>query len=281
MDRVLSCAAGHRWNTTASSLSKVGPGLCPYCGKPAVAAKSAQPARPQASRTATPAAPAAPPPLPKPSEPAILRIAATVRPATEVAATVHAPTQAAPAASAQPVAPAMAPAASHPSPDINWAKVQVGPSLPMTVFTSTQRWHAERIGALAIYCSDGRWGNAFDEFCHRSLDIPHYDRFAVPGGPAWINQISTDSPDLYRAAHGQLEYLVRSHELDRIVLITHYACGFYHERHHLEPDACIPLQTDDVKKAAQTLRQWFKDVKIEGYLAMRNDNVLSFHQLEV
>jgi hypothetical protein len=33
------------------------------------------------------------------------------------------------------------------------------------------RWHAERIGALAVYCSDGRWGEAFDEFCHRHLQL--------------------------------------------------------------------------------------------------------------
>jgi hypothetical protein len=28
------------------------------------------------------------------------------------------------------------------------------------------------------------------------------------------------------------------------------------------------------------LRQWFKDMKVESYLAMRNANVISFHQLE-
>ena len=36
-----------------------------------------------------------------------------------------------------------------------------------------------------FYCSDGRWGEAFDEFCHAGLGLPRYDRFAVPGGPAW------------------------------------------------------------------------------------------------
>jgi len=53
-------------------------------------------------------------------------------------------------------------------------------------FTSTHPWNPERIGAMAIYCSDGRWGEAFDEFCHEGLRIPRYDRFAVPGGPLWL-----------------------------------------------------------------------------------------------
>jgi len=53
-------------------------------------------------------------------------------------------------------------------------------------FISTHPWNPERIGAMAIYCSDGRWGEAFDEFCHEGLRIPRYDRFAVPGGPLWL-----------------------------------------------------------------------------------------------
>src|SRR5216684_6371639 len=63
---------------------------------------------------------------------------------------------------------------------------ELAPDLPGPVFYCTESWHAERIGAGAIYCSDGRWGEAFDEFCHRHLQIPRYDRLAVAGGPAWL-----------------------------------------------------------------------------------------------
>src|SRR5207244_457736 len=62
----------------------------------------------------------------------------------------------------------------------------LGPRLPMAAYHALERWHPARIGAMALYCSDGRWGEAFDEFCHRHLQIPRYDRLAVPGGPAWI-----------------------------------------------------------------------------------------------
>jgi len=53
-----------------------------------------------------------------------------------------------------------------------WSSVELGPELPMAIFTSTERWIPERIGAVAIYCSDGRWGEGFDEFCHKHLQIP-------------------------------------------------------------------------------------------------------------
>src|SRR5262245_58336780 len=53
-------------------------------------------------------------------------------------------------------------------------------------FTSTEIWNPERIGAVVLYCSDGRWGEAFDEFCHGHLLIPRYDRWALPGGPVCL-----------------------------------------------------------------------------------------------
>src|SRR5215831_17063022 len=93
---------------------------------------------------------------------------------------------------------------------IHWSGVALGPKLPMAVFTSTEVWKPERIGALAMYCSDGRWGEAFDEFCHRSLLIPRYDRWAVPGGPAWL--VPREAGDgLYRATRTHLDFLVRVH----------------------------------------------------------------------
>src|SRR5260370_18588875 len=88
--------------------------------------------------------------------------------------------------------------------------IDLGPDLPLAVFTSMERWHPERIGALALYCSDGRWGEAFDEFCHKHLQIPRYDRWAVPGGPAWL--AAREGTELSRPAREQLDFLVRAHD---------------------------------------------------------------------
>jgi hypothetical protein len=161
-------------------------------------------------------------------------------------------------------------------------------SLSLPTFTASETWHPERIGALAIYCSDGRWGDVFDEFCHRSLMIPHYDRFAVPGGPAWLAQCQGAAKELQDVAHRQLEFLVRVHELDRIVLITHYACAFYGQSHPeigLQsapgPEETLPDQFRDVRAAADVLRQWFNNMRVEGYLGMRRGRELSFHRIDV
>jgi hypothetical protein len=154
------------------------------------------------------------------------------------------------------------------------------PDLPIPVFTSTEPWHPERIGALALYCSDGRWGEAFDEFCHKCLQIPRYDRWAVPGGPAWL-AASEESREFAAAAREQLDFLVRVHELERIVLITHFGCAVYGRRLQRPAPECLPAQIEDLHTAAETLRDWHAGIGVEAYVAMRRGNSLTFHELSV
>jgi hypothetical protein len=156
--------------------------------------------------------------------------------------------------------------------------IELGPELPCPVFTSTEPWHPERIGALALYCSDGRWGDAFDEFCHRHLLIPRYDRWAVPGGPAWLTA-GDDEPALSQAARSQIDFLVRAHELEHIVLITHFGCAYYSQRLGKTPRECLAAQIEDVRAAAGTLRGWYPQLRLNAYLAMRTGNCLTFHDL--
>src|SRR5712671_2862235 len=135
---------------------------------------------------------------------------------------------------------------SRPNTDTN--AMDLGPDLPLADFTSTFRWNNERIHAMALYCSDGRWGESFDEFCHKYLLIPRYDRWAVPGGPAWLVPRETGG-DLHQATRTQLDFLIRVHELERIVLITHYGCAFYRELLQQPPEHCVAAQLDDLRTA--------------------------------
>ncbi|HKI31594.1 MAG TPA: carbonic anhydrase [Gemmataceae bacterium] len=170
-------------------------------------------------------------------------------------------------------------ASSGPSDAIIWDTLELAPDLPLSVFTSMERWHGERIGALALYCSDGRWGEAFDEFCHKHLQIPRYDRWAVPGGPAWL-AAPDDREDFYQTAREQLDFLVRVHELQQIVLITHFGCAYYSHRLQKGARECLPAQAEDVRIAKATLRRWYPDIRVENYLAMRGGHLVSFHRLD-
>src|SRR4029077_4901239 len=132
-------------------------------------------------------------------------------------------------------------AATPGSEPMRWSKVDLGPELPMAVFTSMEVWNPERIGAVALYCSDGRWGEAFDEFCQKHLGIPRYDRWAVPGGPAWLLPTGEQTGFL-QAAKLQVEFLVNVHNLERIVLITHYGCAYYGQQLKGSPDETLAAQ---------------------------------------
>jgi hypothetical protein len=149
----------------------------------------------------------------------------------------------------------------------------------MVVYHAIERWHRERVRALAIYCSDGRWGDACDEFCHRHLQIPRYDRWAVPGGPALVALAQRD-PDQQPAIRTQLDFLVREHELERIVLITHYGCAWYGHQLQRSPVQCLSAQVEDVEAAAAVLQGWYPGLRVEAYLAMRQNEWVSFHQLD-
>ena len=145
------------------------------------------------------------------------------------------------------------------------------------VFTSEFPWLGDRIRALAMYCSDGRYGDQMDQFLHEHLGLPRYDRFAVPGGCAWLVLRDTDMLRAYDVARDQLQFLVTAHRLERIVLVAHHGCAFYGERFHADPDACLPHQLEDLRDAANVLRAWFAGIQVDLYLAHRHGEQISFH----
>ena len=153
------------------------------------------------------------------------------------------------------------------------------PDLPQADFTSTLTWDNKRIHAMALYCSDGRWGESFDEFCQKHLAIPRYDRWAVPGGPAWLVP-SGNETGLLQAAKLQLDFLVAAHGLERTILITHFGCAYYAQRLPSSAEECLSAQYEDMRRATATLQEWYPNMRLESYLAMRSGNKLSFHAVE-
>lgn len=154
--------------------------------------------------------------------------------------------------------------------------VHLEPRERAPAFTSHCLWTDARIGALAMYCSDGRWGEAFDEFCQSHLRLPRYDRFALPGGPIHLVGRARN-PEASRAAWDQIDLLVRVHQLQRLVLIAHYGCAVYAELMQRQPAECLEAQLDDLHDACDALRERFPRLRVEPYFGMREGPYLSFY----
>lgn len=127
-------------------------------------------------------------------------------------------------------------------------------------------YEAERIHAAAIYCSDGRVGEHFDDFLTNGLDLPRYDRIALPGGPVCL----ADRAETQLADHGivdNLRFLIKAHELERVILIAHQGCAFYAQRLELHLDEMENIQRRDLAKAAAFVREQVGLTRVETFFA--------------
>jgi hypothetical protein len=145
-----------------------------------------------------------------------------------------------------------------------------------TAFVSSIPFEEARIRAASIYCSDGRYGEQMDDFLHRGLHLPRYDRLAVPGGPACLS----GSLAVFwegRSVEQQLEFLCRVHEIERVVLIAHEGCAFYREAMKVPADQILARQLADLAAAKVRIRRIRAALAVDGFLARR---VQSTVQLE-
>lgn len=133
-------------------------------------------------------------------------------------------------------------------------------------FESSIRFDAQRIRAAAVYCSDGRYGEQFDELMHTALSLPRYDRLAVPGGAACLASHFA----LYREEEGvaaQIRFLIEAHGLERVVLIAHADCAFYTQRLKVSQLQLESQQREDLKKAVRRVRSIESDLRVDAFFA--------------
>lgn len=133
-------------------------------------------------------------------------------------------------------------------------------------YSSSVPYVAQRVHAAAIYCSDGRVGEHFDDFLQNGLKLPRYDRVALPGGPACIAG-HTEAHVEEAGVMEELRFLVEVHQLRRVVLIAHAGCAFYTARLHLPAAYLESQQRIDLVKAARLIRTSTKIEAVEGYFA--------------
>jgi hypothetical protein len=135
-------------------------------------------------------------------------------------------------------------------------------------FRSSVQFDANRVGAAAVYCSDGRFGDQCDDLLHRGLQLPRYDRLALPGGPACL---AASFPVYHeeQAVIEQLRFLVKVHLLERVILIAHQDCAFYTERLHISPEQLEAQQREDLRRAGERIKSLFERVCVDMYFARK------------
>jgi hypothetical protein len=134
------------------------------------------------------------------------------------------------------------------------------------VFKSPHVFDEHRIHAASVYCSDGRWGENFDDFNYDHLKLLRYDRVAVPGGPATLARSGNASFDVARA---HMELLIVAHGLTRVCLIQHDDCAYYLQKLGVDPAELKKIQAEDLARAAENVLEIDKSLSVEAYLAVR------------
>jgi hypothetical protein len=152
------------------------------------------------------------------------------------------------------------------------------PSTPEQ-FASDIPFDRERVHAVAVYCSDGRLGEHCDDFIVRGLNLPRYDRLAVPGGAACLaGHFYT-----YREEEGvteQLRFLAKVHRIERVVLIAHEGCAFYSERLRVSPLQLETQQLEDMQKAVRRVRSFGMNIDVSAYFARLRDASVLFERVQ-
>ena len=132
--------------------------------------------------------------------------------------------------------------------------------------------------ALAIYCSDGRFTNAVEELFHH-LGHARLDTLTMPGGPALLNPWAAsilESDQVSRAS----QFLMKAHNIDHVVLLSHEGCGYYRQKLPGRPAADIrQSQVDDLRVAARAVRAARSGVRVVLYHAIPHDGRVRFEPI--
>ncbi len=152
--------------------------------------------------------------------------------------------------------------------------------MPNTPWTSPTSFSDQRIRAAAVYCSDGRFGEHFDDLCQNHLALPRYDRLAIPGGAACLAG-HPETQHEEHAAHDELRFLAEVHAIERVVLIAHQGCAFYTHRLKVDTDDLRARQLDDLARAAKHVQQLDPALRVDAYFAAINAGKINFEPIDL
>lgn len=141
-------------------------------------------------------------------------------------------------------------------------------------FPVEQQFREEFAHTLAIYCSDGRFALACEQFIRQTLGEEWFDRFIVPGGAGWLC-LDVLTVWEHEMARKHVSFVVEAHSIRRVILIAHQQCGFY-ERYRLSPEQTVRRQKEDLQAATRTLQERYPNLKIEAYYLRVAEGLLRF-----
>lgn len=148
------------------------------------------------------------------------------------------------------------------------------------LYSSSVPYVEERIHAAAVYCSDGRVGEHFDDFLTHGLKLPRYDRLALPGGAACLAG-HTEAHLQEQGVVDELKFLVDAHGLERVVLIAHHGCAFYSERLQLPIPFLESQQMIDLVKAAAFVRRITNIPHVDAFYARVGEGQVAFEPVQL
>jgi hypothetical protein len=147
-------------------------------------------------------------------------------------------------------------------------------------FHSRINYDPHRMHVAAIYCSDGRVGEHFDDFLQNGLGLPRYDRIALPGGPASLAGYA-EAKLAQEGLVDELRFLIEAHELTRVVLIQHHACAFYQARLRVSDQQIEHLQRADLVRAAYFIRHVTKLQRVDAFFARPHEKFIAFEPVAI
>ncbi len=112
------------------------------------------------------------------------------------------------------------------------------------------------------------------------IHAARYDRLAVPGGPACLSGALSVFWESH-SAERQLDFLCHVHKLERLIMIAHEGCAFYLEWLKVKPEEFAARQMEDVKRAATRVRQTQPTLKVDAYVARRQDARVWFEPIPI
>jgi hypothetical protein len=95
------------------------------------------------------------------------------------------------------------------------------------VFRSKFVWHTNRqTDTLVICCSSYDVSPYFTEFLRTGLNIKEWDELVIPGGIQILTMLQL-IPKAVNVLLRFVKFLIKRHQIKRLVLIGHQECGWY------------------------------------------------------